>query len=184
MKAQPGDHIIIAAPHVGDALRDGEVLEARGPDGSPPYLVRWSDGHEGVLHPGPGSVLRVGHPEEPEGAAPDAAADVAGGAAPEAHDGVPTNGEHPHVKDWQVRITVFGSDDDADARVVLLADSPTHLSARGHSHRGPHDRTVPEIGEEVAVARALRRLADQLLEAAAGDIEQVTGEHDVSLRSR
>ena len=174
MKAQPGDHIIIAAPRVGGPLRDGEVLEARGPRGSPPYLVRWSDGHEGVLQPGPGSVLRVGHPQDAQPARPTTATAAA----------APTNGAHPHVKDWQVRVTVFGSDDDAEARVVLLADSPTQLRAYGHSHRGTHDRSVPEIGEEVAVARALRRLADQLLETAAGDIEQVTGERDVSLRSR
>ena len=34
---------------------------------------------------------------------------------------------------------------------------------------------VSEIGDEVAVARALRHLADQLLETAAKDIEAVTG---------
>ena len=43
---------------------------------------------------------------------------------------------------------------------------------------------MPEIGDEVAVARALSRLAEQLLETAAGDIEQVTGEHGVMLRPR
>jgi hypothetical protein len=41
---------------------------------------------------------------------------------------------------------------------------------------------VPEIGDEVAVARALRHLADQLLATAEGDIEELTGEHDVVVR--
>jgi hypothetical protein len=36
---------------------------------------------------------------------------------------------------------------------------------------------VPEIGGEVAVARALRHLADQLLDTAAQDVEAVTGEN-------
>lgn len=35
---------------------------------------------------------------------------------------------------------------------------------------------MPEIGDEVAVARALRHLADQLLDTAAQDLEAVTGE--------
>ena len=54
MHARPGDHLVLAAPHTSGATRDGEVLEARGPDGAPPYLVRWSDGHEGLFYPGPG----------------------------------------------------------------------------------------------------------------------------------
>jgi hypothetical protein len=154
------------------ALREGEVIEVRGEDGGPPYVVRWGDGHEGLLYPGPGSVLRV-----------SSAGDATAEPAPPTAASVSAAGSK-HVKDWQVRISVFGSDDDAEATVVLLADSPKHLQAKGESHRSEHDRTVPEIGEEVAVARALRRLADQLLDTAAGDIEQVTGEHDVRLRAR
>ena len=62
------------------------------------------------------------------------------------------------------------------ANVVLLTEAPTHLTARGQSHRGAADPAVPEIGDEVAVARALRHLADQLLDTAAQDVEAVTGE--------
>jgi hypothetical protein len=40
---------------------------------------------------------------------------------------------------------------------------------------------VPEIGDEVAVARALRHLADTLMATAETDIEAVTGE-DVQVR--
>lgn len=57
MRARPGDRIVLAAPHTSEATRDGEVLEARGPDGGPPYVVRWSDGHEGLLYPGPGALF-------------------------------------------------------------------------------------------------------------------------------
>ena len=53
MHAKPGDRIIIKGHHIGEPDRDGEVLEARGPDGGPPYLVRWGDsGHTGLLFPG------------------------------------------------------------------------------------------------------------------------------------
>ena len=38
---------------VGQARKVGEVLEVRGPNGEPPYLVRWTDGHEGLMFPGP-----------------------------------------------------------------------------------------------------------------------------------
>lgn len=53
MHAKPGDRIIIRGHRVGDSDRDAEILEVRGKDGSPPYLVRWGDsGHEGLLFPG------------------------------------------------------------------------------------------------------------------------------------
>ena len=55
------------------------------------------------------------------------------------------------------------------------------LESRGETHRNPSDVDVPEIGDEVAAARALRRLADRLLGVAAGDIEAVEG-HEVHLR--
>src|SRR5262245_54919955 len=90
----------------------------------------------------------------------------------------------PRVRDWTVRVSIFESGDDTDAHVVLLSDAPTHLTASGHSHRGDHDDPVPEIGDEVAVARALRHLADQLLATAATDIAALTGEREVNIRAR
>ena len=32
--------------------REAEVLEVRGEDGGPPYLVRWEDGYEALTFPG------------------------------------------------------------------------------------------------------------------------------------
>lgn len=89
-----------------------------------------------------------------------------------------------HVRDWEVRIRIYETDAETDAEAVLMTEAPVHIQARGHSHRSTSDGAVPEIGDEVAVARALRRLADRLLDTAATDIEQVTGEHDVTLRPR
>ena len=43
-----------------EPLGTGEVFETRGPEGGQPYLVRWSNGHEGLFYPGPGALLRVG----------------------------------------------------------------------------------------------------------------------------
>lgn len=179
MKAQVGDRIILAAEHLDQPTRDGKILEVRGKDGGPPYLVEWSDGHTGLIFPGPGSVKRISSAgEEPAGtgAAPapaHAPAPAAAPSVPAAEAGATGPG---HVREWQVRISIFESGDETSASVVLLADAPEHLTARGQSHRSKDDSPVPEIGDEVAVARALRHLADKLLEAAETDVEMLTGE--------
>jgi hypothetical protein len=58
MKAAVGDRLVINATHVDGPVRDGEVIEVRGRDGAPPYLVRWSDGHEGLFFPGSDTSVR------------------------------------------------------------------------------------------------------------------------------
>ena len=58
MKAAVGDRLVINATHVDGPVRDGEVLEVHGPNGEPPYLVRWSDGHENLVFPGPDASVR------------------------------------------------------------------------------------------------------------------------------
>jgi hypothetical protein len=58
MFASVDDRIVIKGHHVGEPDRDCEVLEVRGRDGGPPYLVRWSDsGHEGLFFPGPDATV-------------------------------------------------------------------------------------------------------------------------------
>jgi hypothetical protein len=185
MKANIGDRIVLAPVTVDGPLRDGEVLETRGPAGTPPFLIRWNDGHTGLFYPGPGSVLSLGteHPDDDAEPPPSAAEATTPAAAP--HTPEPRVGatRRPRVHDWQVRVTIFENDDETHANVVLLSDSPAHLTARGESTRGAHDQPVPEIGDEIAVARALRHLADQLIAVATGDIEVLTGEHDVRVRA-
>ena len=61
--ARPGDRIVVRGHHVGDADRTGEIIEVRHEDGSPPYLVRWSDGHEGLFFPGDDAFVQ--HAGEP-----------------------------------------------------------------------------------------------------------------------
>jgi hypothetical protein len=58
MRADVGDRLIIRGHHIGEPDRDGEILEVRGVDGGPPYLVRWEDdGHEGLFFPGTDAVV-------------------------------------------------------------------------------------------------------------------------------
>jgi hypothetical protein len=43
---------VVRGRRQGEHDRDAEILEVRGPDGSPPFLVRWSDtGHTGLYFP-------------------------------------------------------------------------------------------------------------------------------------
>ncbi len=176
MRAQLGDHIIIAASHIDQATRDGEVIEVRGKDGAPPYLVRWADGRTGLLYPGPGSILRVETEHGPHDSGSNGAPMPVHLEGAAAHGVAVVSEPSRHVREWQVTVTIFESGDDTSANVVLLSDAPSHLAAHGESHRSRKDPSVPEIGDEVAVARALRHLADHLLESATRDLEALTGE--------
>lgn len=58
MQASVGDRLIVKSHRGGEPDRDALILEVRGPDGAPPYIVRWEeDGHEGFLFPGPDAVI-------------------------------------------------------------------------------------------------------------------------------
>ena len=49
---QQGDRIVIRGRTVDSADRHGEIVEVKGANGEPPYLVRFDDGHESVVFPG------------------------------------------------------------------------------------------------------------------------------------
>src|SRR6185369_14868971 len=54
MKASVGDRIVIASNRLDHPLRDGKIVECPHDDGSPPYVVEWSDtGQTGLFFPGP-----------------------------------------------------------------------------------------------------------------------------------
>jgi hypothetical protein len=57
MRAQVGDRLHVHGRTVGNVDRVGEIVEVRGSDGGPPYLVRFDDGHETLVFPGPDSTV-------------------------------------------------------------------------------------------------------------------------------
>lgn len=69
MKAHPGDKLTISGHRVGEPHRIGRIEEVRGPDGSPPYKVRWADSdHATLLFPGPDcSIEPMGEEDATEG---------------------------------------------------------------------------------------------------------------------
>lgn len=59
MFAAVGDEVIIRSSSLEGTVRDGEIIEVRGRDGAPPYLIRWSDnGHESLIFPGSDAMIR------------------------------------------------------------------------------------------------------------------------------
>lgn len=52
MQASNGERLIIHGKTVGSPERRAEILEVRGENGAPPYLVRFDDGHESLIFPG------------------------------------------------------------------------------------------------------------------------------------
>lgn len=82
----------------------------------------------------------------------------------------------PAAKHWTVDVYIDEHEDERRTRAQarLVTGNTTRLTGTGVAQRSPRDREVPEIGDELAAARALSDLAHNLLEAAADDIEQVT----------
>jgi hypothetical protein len=82
------------------------------------------------------------------------------------------------TKHWTVEVLI--GEDEADrvthAEARLKTPGREMLQGKGNARRNPQDPNVPEIGDELAVARALSDLAHELLHAAVEDIQQVTRE--------
>ena len=147
MKASVGDRIIIASTHLDEPSRDGRIVEVRNEDGSPPYVVEWSDtGEQTLVFPGPDTHIRSG-----------------------------AEGPRPTTKAWTVHVRITEQGDDTTATAVLGVEAPDQLESEGRTHRNPADPASPLIGDEVAVARALRQLADRLLATAESNISASTG---------
>jgi hypothetical protein len=84
---------------------------------------------------------------------------------------------------WKVAIDLFSTDDVhtdehmTTAHAVLKTSAGTRLEATG-PRRHPEDPEVPEIGEELAAARALSDLADRLLRATSDDLSAMERHDD------
>lgn len=77
-------------------------------------------------------------------------------------------------KKWHVEIFIDEHDEKTRAEARLHTNDASQLAGRGTARLNPVDRSIPEIGDELAVARALSDLAHLLLSATADDIEMVT----------
>jgi hypothetical protein len=146
MKAAVGDRVFVASGRPGHE-RMGHVVELRHPDGTPPYVIRWDDtGTEEV------SFLRGDSRIE----------------ARPVHEPLQKSGTPTRVRTWTVDIEVLEDGVSTLARAVLHeGEVPTVVTADGQATRRPGDEDVPEIGDELAVARALDQLAGTLKSAAA-----------------
>lgn len=83
------------------------------------------------------------------------------------------------TKHWNVAIDIDEHDGHTRATARLHARESERLVGVGLARLNPADHDVPEIGDELAVARALADLSDHLLTAATADIRKNTSERDV-----
>ena len=78
------------------------------------------------------------------------------------------------AKTWTVEVDIDEHEDRTRA-VARLQTGRDPLAGAGFARLNPADRNVPQIGDELAVARALSELSHLLLDVAARDIEQTSG---------
>jgi hypothetical protein len=81
----------------------------------------------------------------------------------------------PTSKRWTVDILLDEHDEGRTTRAEarLHTGDSTNVRGIGRSWRNPRDPEVPEIGDELAAARALADLADRLRTLAREDIEAI-----------
>jgi hypothetical protein len=83
------------------------------------------------------------------------------------------------TKRWTVSIDIGEHDGHTRARARLRTRDGERLTGVGLARCNPADPDVPEIGDELAAARALLDLGNRLLAAAAADVGANTHERDV-----
>ena len=82
------------------------------------------------------------------------------------------------TKQWSITVEIDEDEDEDSTLANLTLSTPAGhvVTGVGTAQRNPHDPRVPEIGDELAVARALRNLAERLLHTTEKDISGATGE--------
>lgn len=78
------------------------------------------------------------------------------------------------MKHWSVSIDIDEHETKTRATAHLNLEGRAAMAGVGLARLNPADSGVPEIGDELATARALADLAHQLIEATAADIEKST----------
>lgn len=138
MRANVGDRLVIKGHNVGDHDRDAEILEVRGPDGTPPWVVRWDDtGHETLFYPGPDAVVQA------LGVEPASPVD-------EPLVGDLMREEHRHLL-TRVQRLLDAADDLDDATSLPDSVHEAHAMLTGHvlPHAHGEDDTVYRVVEEL-----------------------------------
>lgn len=82
---------------------------------------------------------------------------------------------------WNVVVT-FTETDRATRADAVMDVAGHHLHGWGQARRDPVDDDIPVVGEEIAAARALIRLAHRMLGAAEQDIEAIE-QHPVRIHA-
>lgn len=77
-----------------------------------------------------------------------------------------------HTKEWDVHVHVFEEDGATKVKAVLDTGENV-MTGHGRARRNPADTAVPEIGDEVAVSRALSDLGHKLMATADRDLDGV-----------
>jgi hypothetical protein len=80
------------------------------------------------------------------------------------------------VDRWSVELSIQRHEHETRADARLVMDNDGHVLGHGVARRHPRDTNVTEIGEMIAVARALSDLAHMLLGSAAAELEDITHE--------
>lgn len=77
-----------------------------------------------------------------------------------------------HTVEWTVHVHVFEEGGATRVKAVLETGENV-MTGHGRAQRNPADAAVPEIGDEVAVSRALNDLGHKLMRRADRDLEGV-----------
>ncbi|WP_037603547.1 dsRBD fold-containing protein [Streptacidiphilus rugosus] len=79
------------------------------------------------------------------------------------------------AKEWNVTVFIDEGPDRTVARAVMTDDGRMAAVGRGVARRNPVDRPVAEIGDELAVSRALEDLAQRIHDMASHDFAHMAG---------
>ncbi len=82
----------------------------------------------------------------------------------------------PVAKRWTVDVFIDEADGRTYAEARLHTGDDTRLVGMGRAWLNPADENIPEIGDELAAARALSDLGHRLLITATCDVQAVTAE--------
>ncbi len=62
LRAEVGDTLIVETGGAAGTARIGEIVAVAGPDGAPPFRVRWLAGeYESLIRPGRSARIQKGH---------------------------------------------------------------------------------------------------------------------------